>query len=270
MIRQMRVVVHRDGDEFPVPVNGISEVQHEKARKYLAARLPFVDVEKRKYLVAEYFGMLLDSCPEANPADLWCHVIYRNYCSILNLDFANESWVTVSGKAFELWLVAEYKDRFARHGLRMRQMSGIKEKDELLVRAGLRLSCKPGDVDVVLEREGVHGFMPSAFLHLKTSVAERLKEDVPASRAMMLAGIKSCFCTLDAFAPACSKFVVTGGFFGKDTKNRDTFEKDKSFNAGFSWNERTVPSADDVIGSRIYVVDRRADLFVDWFVKHAV
>lgn len=109
-------------------------------------------------------------------------------------------------------------------------------------------------------------------LHVKSSLAERIQDDVPASMAMMEAGYWSGFLTLDAkaFPPPHGDAVVRGELGFRNTPEgalkRNYFERDGQFDNCYSYNLRTVPSEGDTpSGKKIFCLsfsDDKPDQFM--------
>lgn len=99
--------------------------------------------------------------------------------------------------------------------------------------------------------------------HVKSSIAERIQDDVPASHAFMAAGLTSVALTMDAksFPPPHGDCVNHGELGGrsvgmdKERLKRAYVEIDGQFDALFSFNSRTPPSpAETPSGKRIHVL----------------
>ena len=57
-------------------------------------------------------------CPNANPADLWVHLIYHQFRN--RFGRSDQSWKRVSGQALEHVIGAIYQPRLAPHGIVLR------------------------------------------------------------------------------------------------------------------------------------------------------
>ena len=87
-------------------------------------------------------------------------------------------------------------------------------------------------------------------VHAKSSLAERIQDDVPASLAFMKAGLVSVVMTMDSksFPPPHGDGVNHGELGGrlpgtkKERPKRDYIEVDGQFDALFSFNLRTPES----------------------------
>jgi len=89
-------------------------------------------------------------------------------------------------------------------------------------------------------------------VHAKTSLAERIKDDAPASRIIMENGFVSIAATLDSksFPPPHGDGINHGELGGRtfasglkeNQPKRNYFERDGDFTNGYSYNLRTPPS----------------------------
>lgn len=114
-------------------------------------------------------------------------------------------------------------------------------------------------------------------IHAKTSLAERIKDDAPASRVIMENGFISVATTLDSksFPPPHGDGVNHGELGGRtfatgikeNQPKRNYFEKDGDFTNGYSYNLRTPPSpAITTSGNRIKTLsfsENQPDEFVN-------
>ena len=83
--------------------------------------------------VAAAFAWVVRLCPDANPSDLWQHVIYRH---ALMLGWSDQRWKRVSGFALERALVDLYDSRLLPHGVRLRRVKEA-EANRLLDQLGV-------------------------------------------------------------------------------------------------------------------------------------
>lgn len=261
----MIVEFKADGRRARVEVAGMTEAQHGRIVGRLRKGLEGRPAEVRTDAIVGTMALAVRTCPRANPADLWGNVIYRNYGEFVDSENWDNSWVHASGMAFERWLILAYGPRLVAAGVRLRLMSRAADREAILERCGLAGRVRPSDVDIVAEREGGGlgvrgGWGVVGFVHCKTSVAERMKEDVDASLAMIRVGLRSVFCTLDAYAPRQRQgdYAMHGGFYGLKSRPRALAESRKAFDAVFSWNSNTLPSP------RVKVVGSDGAVFTDW------
>lgn len=222
--------------------------------------------------VAKALIFAVELCPEANPSDLWHHIIYRR---LLDRGFSDQRWKRVSGFALERALVELYGPRLEPHGVRARILSAP-EAAQIL--ATLSIPVKPSKVDIFLE--GLTGSSWRIFgaVHAKSSIAERIQDDVPASLAFMSRGLLSIALTMDAksFPPPHGDGVNHGELGGrsfdieKTRPKRAYIEQDGQFDALFSFNLRTPPSPTRTpSGKRIFTLsltETQPDAFVTFMV----
>ena len=114
--------------------------------------------------------------------------------------------------------------------------------------------------------------------HVKASIAERIQDDVPASRAFMDSGFVSIALTMDAksYPPPHGDCVNYGELGGrsvgvdKERLKRNYIEQDGQFDGLFSFNLRTPSSPPDTpSGKRIYAMslnEKQPDRLVGFLV----
>lgn len=222
--------------------------------------------------VALVFVELMRHCPSANPSDLWQHVIYRH---TLSMGWNDAQWKRVSGFALERALVAIYQPRLMPRGLRMHIVKAA-EANRALTRLDIH-NVKATKIDLFLEgrarREGsslrpTDEWVVFGSAHVKSSIAERIQDDVPASRAFMDRGLTSIVLTMDAksYPPPHGNCVNYGELGGrsvgvdKDRLKRRYVEVDGQFDGLFSFNLRTPASGNTTpSGKRIYTMSMHED-----------
>lgn len=235
---------------FEVDLPGVSDADYEVLRRILAARIN--SKEKARDVVADVFIVALERCPTANPSDVWHHIIYRDYIRLKVGTNPNQSWVRTSGEAFETVIAHTYNDLLAPHGIRMLPMFGKSDKREALQRMGIDGDVGSEKIDLIVEARsrgaGVQdGWGIVGGVHAKVSLAERVSDDIPASRIMMRNGFISALCTLDvkSFPPPHGDLVNRGelGSPQKPTDKRQYIEAHGDFSVCVSYNARTAPSS---------------------------
>lgn len=208
--------------------------------------------------VANAFLHVTRLCPKANPSDLWQHVIYRH---LLEEGWSDQRWKRVSGFALERALVALYTPRLLPLGMRLRILGGA-EANGLLARLGLA-DTKATKVDLFVEGKERDDWLVFGAAHIKSSIAERIQDDVPASLAFMNQGLMSIALTMDAksYPPPHGNCVNYGELGGrslgidKDRLKRGYIEVAGQFDGLFSFNLRTPPSpAKTPSGRRIHTM----------------
>jgi hypothetical protein len=218
--------------------------------------------------VARALVFAVKLCRNANPSDLWHHVIYRH---LVSRGFSDQRWKRVSGFALERALVEIYTPRLEPYGIRARILPASEAAQLLSI---LGVPVKASKVDIFLE--GLRGERWHVFgaAHAKSSIAERIQDDVPASLAFMQRGLLSVALTMDvkSFPPPHGDGVNYGRSFEtkKARPKRAYIEEDSQFDALFSFNLRTPLSAPRTpSGKRIYTLslsERQPDALVGFIV----
>jgi hypothetical protein len=222
---------------------------------------------KRRMAVAKTFLDAIEICPDANPSDLWHHIIYREYLRVVGGMRPDNSWVRTSGEGFEIMLVKYYNDKLKDEEIRLDLQ--FSDKKETLNRLGEDISEKIGNnkIDIIVEKKGRGKGIDSedygivGIVNAKASLAERVSDDVPAGRILMDNGLFSVLATLDvkSVPPSSGGDLVNRGEFGTPsdpTDKREYVEEHGDFSICFSWNQRTTPSREQTpSGSRIETVD---------------
>ncbi len=160
----------------------------------------------------------------------------------------------------------------------MRILSAV-EANTLLLELGIT-EAKASKVDLFLEglREDTWRVFGAA--HVKSSIAERIQDDVPASLAFMDRGLLSIALTMDAksFPPPHGNCVNYGELGGrslgveKERLKRNYIEVAGQFDGLFSFNLRTPPSPPlTSSGKRIYAMslhEGQPDQLVRFLMEH--
>jgi len=211
--------------------------------------------------------------PAANPSDLWHHVIYRHLCQI---GWNDARWKRVSGFALERALTMIYSPRLEMFGIRMRMFPQA-EASRFLKSVGL--DVRSTKVDLFLEGRRASSWHVFGAVHVKSSIAERIQDDVPASRAVMAHGFLSIMLTMDAksYPPPHGECVNYGELGGRSMRidkeriKRNYIEEDGQFDALFSFNLRTPESLNKTpSGKRIFTLglhDSHPDQLVQFIAK---
>ncbi len=259
-----------------VQVDGITDEQVAEAHAGLD-RLVTTE-EQVSTAVAMAFVAVVKMCPDANPSDLWQHVIYRH---LLDVGWSDNRWKRVSGFALERALVAIYEPRLAPHGLGMRILDRA-EANRFL--ATLGTSIRSTKIDLFLERkvEDESAILPRweifGAAHVKSSIAERIQDDVPASEVFIRAGLVSVALTMDSksYPPPHGSGVNYGELGGrsagvvKERLKRGYVEQTGQFGGLFSFNLRTPPSPNETpSGKRIYTLslsEKQPDQLVQFLI----
>ena len=255
---KQRVTVH---------VEGIDPAQYQEVSAFLGVALK--KQKTQAYIgVSKAMQLAIQLCPKANPADLWVHLIYHQFKNRYKKN--DQSWKRVSGQALEHVIMAIYNPRLNPNGINIRFSHGSDAKMLGLVERGLGSS----KTDLVLEAGSKDDPEVFGVIHVKSSIAERLTDDAPASSALIEQGFWSSVVTMDGkmFPPPHGNGVVNGEL--GETKAGDKrryFEVAGQFSGCYSFNLRTPPSlATTPSGSRIYALsfsEPQPDVLVKDIVK---
>ncbi|WP_223814262.1 BsaWI family type II restriction enzyme [Roseicitreum antarcticum] len=246
-----------------VDLQNISDDQYARIQAYFVPLINDPRVQSRE-AIGGAFVFATNLCPDANPSDIWHHVLYRTYTREKVGTNPEQSWVRTSGEGYEIALVERYNPVLAAHGIRMSSLISGKAKVSALDRMGLTGRIGGSKVDVMIEKDGAglsrgrDGFGVVGGIHAKVSLAERVSDDIPASRIMMAEGLLSVLSTLDvkSFPPPHGDLVNRGelGTLTNPSDKRRYIEGHGDFSACFSYNLRTTPSAETTASGRsIYV-----------------
>ncbi|QDR81323.1 Type-2 restriction enzyme AgeI [Sporomusa termitida] len=253
-----------------VELVNMSEQDYQAIRNYFIQKLN--DSPKKREAIADTLIYAIQRCPSENISDLWHHVIYRTYISVDNGGNQFQSWVRASGDALEMFIAQAYNPALSEMGIRLVPL--LKNKAQAMDRMGLSVVVSKSKLDVLIEKQGerkglLNGYGILGGLHVKASLAERISDDVPASRIMMQAGYTSILWTLDVKSNPPRDFTNRGEFGvpEKPTHKRDLIEERGDFNVCFSYNSRTVPSPKTTkSGRRIHTVNmlESPDAFIQY------
>ncbi len=240
-----------NSDSVDVELVGVDSAKYQLVSDFLIQEL---ERERIAYVaVGKAMLMAVDLLPQANPADLWVHLIYNQYRTRANR--SDQSWKRVSGDAFEFVVRTAYEPRLHAYKIVLRRPI-----PQDAVTLGLReLAIGGSKTDLILERidvdeSSVLGVAHTIFgvVHCKASLAERLSDDAPASKALIDRGYWSVEATMDAkmFPPPHGDAVVRGELQRPRSQNRGGdkrryFEIAGQFNGCYSFNLRTPPSDND-------------------------
>ena len=200
------VELHSPDGKFhaAVQVEGIKPEQYRRLSDFLGEAL---EREELAYVaVSSAMRQAVERCPKANPADLWVHLIYHQFRN--RFGRSDQSWKRVSGQALEHVIASMYQPRFTLHGITVRPSTRADAVAFGLIKRGLG-SAK---TDLVLEASHAGELYKFGVIHCKASIAERLTDDVPASKALMRNGIWSAIATMDVkmFPPPHGDGIVNG------------------------------------------------------------
>jgi hypothetical protein len=219
-----------------VRLEGIEPEEYKQLSDVLGQSL---EREELAYVaVSSAMRQAVELCSKANPSDLWVHLIYHQFRN--RFGRSDQSWKRVSGQAFEHVLASIYQPRLTAHGLTLRPSTRADAIAFGLIKRGLG-SAK---TDLVLEGSHNRELRRFGVIHCKASIAERLTDDVPASKALMRNRIWSAIATMDAkmFPPPHGDGIVNGELGLNARDKRKYFEVAGQFNGCYSFNLRTPSS----------------------------
>jgi len=208
--------------------------------------------------IAEALMLAISQMPEANPSDIYHHIIYRLYIREYNKTDPKQSWVRAGGEGVELFFKNHYTPLLAPHGISIQLAFEAKERNKFLIEMGLADQIAGrSKLDICLYGTGMQGLTPFGGVHSKASLAERVSDDKPCSEKMMASGFKSYLFTFDAksFPPPTGNLENLGelGTLERPSDKRGYIEVHGSFDACFSYNSRTTPSGKRTqSGKKIY------------------
>jgi hypothetical protein len=154
-----------------------------------------------------------------------------------------------------------YSPMLAPHRVRIEALIGSDRKRKALKEMGIQARVGAAKLDMALYRKTAQEeWEIFGGVHVKASLAERVSDDVPASRAMMRRGYLSPLWTLDvkSFPPPHGDLINRGELGTPETpsEKRRYIEEHGEFDGCFSANARTVPSAGKTAsGKRIYTLN---------------
>lgn len=257
---------------LPVTSNGviiIIHLEHVEKKTFHDASTMLSDAlengMKNRDAIADAFLFMLQRSPGANPSDLWHHAVYRLYCSLCIARDARDpkqSWVRASGEALELAIQRWYAPVLSPQGIEIRTFISRVQKKEALDAMGLLKKVGDSKLDIglyITKQSGDSHIVGS--VHVKASLAERISDDIPASRALMRRGYLSPLWTLDvkSFPPPHGDLVNRGelGTPTHPSEKRKYIAAHGDFDHCYSANTRSVPSAHGTTKSRkrIYVLN---------------
>jgi len=240
-------IISTDGKQsVTVTVESVTQTEYDSIRQYLTSQL---HSNRNFEAIAATFIYAINLCPKANPSDIWQHIIYRSY---LNAGANEQSWKRASGQAFEYAFVELYNIHLVTHSLKLAVLTP-RTRSIALAEMGLSNQVGQAKLDIsIIGNCGTGGKAPQWKLiggvHGKVSIAERITDDEPASRAMMAKGYFSPVVTLDSksFPPPHGDGLNKGELGlprpGRRADKRDYFEVHGSFSGCYSYNLRTPPS----------------------------
>lgn len=240
-----------------VPLDDVAEDQYREMLRVISQAL-----EERSHqdAIQHAFEQLVRLAPEANPSDLWRHVLMGEYIASGRND---NSWKKASGRAFEYAFASLYNARLLALGLRLRVLTSttaLVAREEMVAHArrqgidtlkvAILSLVPPSKFDIAVEGEcSKRQWRLFGIVHCKTSIAERIKDDAPASRAIRGVGFWSVLVTLDhkCYPPPHGNGINYGELGGRTEAvkiriKRDYVEREGDFDNAYSYNLRTPES----------------------------
>lgn len=244
---------------------GLKKSAYETAASLLQDALRHPGIKNRD-VICEAFLYVLRESRRANASDLWHHVVYRLYCQVYGRhrpQDPKQSWVRASGEALEIAVERWYTPVLLPHRIRIKALISGAEKKRALEAMGLRALVGGSKLDMALYVEISKGdWQIFGGVHVKASLAERVSDDVPASRAMMKKGYFSPLWTLDvkSFPPPHGDLINRGelGSPANPSDKRRYIEEHGDFDGCYSANSRSNRSVGATTsGKRIYRLNLR-------------
>ena len=186
----------------------------------------------------------ISTLAEANPSDIYHHIIYRLYLRYYMKSNAKQSWVRAGGEALELFLEKHYNAILAPFGIKFKWLKNKIDKSKAMEEIGISGKVGGSKLDISLSVDHNGKEVIFGGIHVKASLAERVSDDIPCSRAMMSRGFASILVTFDAKSYP-EKDLVNRGELGTITSPSDKrkyIEDHGDFSACFSYNTRTEES----------------------------
>jgi hypothetical protein len=257
-----------------VEIENITDAQMKMARRRLDELLK--EDGQVSDAVANAYIELTTTCPKANPSDLWQHIIYRH---LLEVGWSDARWKRVAGFALERVFVSIYQPRLLPSQIRMHILPK-NDANALLKKLGV--DTQATKIDLFIEGQRGTEWLVFGAAHVKSSIAERIQDDVPASVEFMKQGLLSIVITMDAksYPPPHGNCVNYGELGGrsmvadaeKDRVKRNYIEINGQFDALFSYNLRTPPSPNMTkSGKKIHTMllhDKQPDKLVELLTQH--
>lgn len=251
-----------------IEIINITNEEYNSINEYLVDQL--AKTLKARDAIAETFLFSVKLCPNANPSDIWHHIIYRKFIDASQGSDPGQSWRRTSGEALESFFVKYYNKLLIPEGIRLKHLIARPDKRRSLIAMGLEARIGDAKLDTILEgnKDGYWYIFGGA--HVKASFAERVSDDVPTSKAMMDHGYFSPMLTLDVKSfPAPHGDFVNRGELGtpeRPSEKRKYIEEHGSFDNCYVYNTRSIPSQ-EVTTSGKYIYTLNLDYKRDQFVE---
>lgn len=97
-----------------VEVDNVDDSDYQEIQRRLNGNLAS---ETRHFeAISDAFVFAIKRCPQANPSDLWQHIVYRTY---LQTRRSEQSWKRASGQAFEQAFATLYNPRLDEFSIKL-------------------------------------------------------------------------------------------------------------------------------------------------------
>jgi len=217
------------------------------------------DGRKNREVIADCLLQAISKMPSCNPSDVYHHVVYRTFLREYTKSDPNQSWVRAGGEAVELFVEKLYKERLSKLGIVIKALIGKDNKQAAIDEMGLSGEVSSSKLDIALWGTTADG-KKAIFggIHIKASLAERVSDDIPCSKAMMAKGYLSILFTFDAksFPPPHGDLVNRGEFGSVATPSdkRIYIESHGAFDVAMTYNTRIEESpAKTKSGKRVII-----------------
>lgn len=274
----MKLETTVNGVNTSIDLPGVSQQAYDTIKELLDRALGNPKTKNRE-AITESWLYAVRTCSTANPSDLWHHVVYRLYCDTIQRhkpQDPKQSWVRASGDALETAVEQWYTPVLAPHDIRIEALISGQGKRRALQAMGLADQVGGSKLDIALWCRTNHTLEIFGGVHIKASLAERVSDDVPASRAMMTAGFFSPLWTLDvkSFPPPQGDLVNRGelGSPKSPSDKRRYIEEHGDFDNCYSGNLRTAPSESSTpSGKKVYQLNlsKQPDDFAEEVIRRA-
>ncbi|MDM8518569.1 BsaWI family type II restriction enzyme [Anaerolineales bacterium HSG6] len=246
-----------------IKVNDYLRVEEKVSKLFASLNLP-KSKRKNREVITDALEYAICELPNLNPSDIYQHVIYRLYIREYNRSKPEQSWARSGGEALELFIERHYSSVLSSHNITIKALISREEKTKAVEEMELTGQIGKSKLDIVLYGNVGKKRVIFGAIHSKASLAERVSDDVPCSRAMMKKGFTSILYTFDSKSfPPPQGDLINRGELGSNNQSSDKriyIEEDGDFDACFSYNTRTNPSNKITpSGKKIYASSLKRD-----------
>lgn len=251
----------------PVYLTGITPKNYLKVEKFLTTTYRALNKKssiKNRDAIHNSLVYSINNLPDANPSDVYQHIVYRIYLREYIRSDPEQSWRRAGGEAMELFVQSQYNTNMLKQGVKIVALISSDLKKKALIEMGLSDEVGGSKLDIALYGNFDGKWVIFGGVHCKASLAERVSDDVPTSTAMMRRGLLSILYTFDSksFPPPSGDLVNRGELGSPETPSdkRKYIEEHGAFDACFCYNTRSNASKESTkSGKRIYVSDFKLD-----------